>query len=163
LRVNYFFGRLLDVKTEALNELLHDSRVTTFGKMIETQARLERIFGVRLETECGISHSWFEILLRVGRSPDRRLKMSELANQVALTTGGITRVMDRMVEGGFLERVADPKDRRVQYAQLTSHGIEKLNAGLSVHVVDLQTELFDRLTTKQVEAFEQILEVLRYQ
>ena len=147
--------------TDSFNKLLHDSRVTTFGKMIEAQSRLERLFGTRLETECGISHSWFEILLRVGRSSDRKLRMSDLANQVALTTGGITRVMDRMIEAGFLERAADPKDRRVQYAQLTSAGIEKLKAGLSVHVVDLQTELFDRLTPKQAEAFEQTLDLLR--
>jgi MarR family transcriptional regulator, 2-MHQ and catechol-resistance regulon repressor len=149
------------MKTDPFNELLHDSRVTTFGKMIEAQARLERLFGTRLEAECGITHSWFEILLRVGRSSDRKLKMSDLANQVALTTGGITRVMDRMIEAGLLERVADPKDRRVQYAQLTRLGIDKLNAGLSVHVVDLQNELFDRLTPKQAEAFEQTLDLLR--
>jgi MarR family transcriptional regulator, 2-MHQ and catechol-resistance regulon repressor len=161
LRVNYFFGRLLNMKLETFTELLHDPRVTTFGKMIEAQARLERGLGASLEAECGISHSWFEILLRVGRSPDHQLKLSELANQVALTTGGITRIMDRIVEAGFLERVADPKDRRVQYAQLTSLGIEKLHAGLSVHVVDLQTELFNRLTPKQATSLEQILDLLR--
>jgi MarR family transcriptional regulator, 2-MHQ and catechol-resistance regulon repressor len=147
--------------TDSFNELLHDPRVTTFGKMIEAQARLERIFGARLEAACGISHSWFEILLRVGRSRDSKLKMSELANQVALTTGGITRVMDRMIEAGLLERAADPNDRRVQYAQLTSAGIQKLNAGLSVHVADLQTELFDRLSVRQAAAFEQTLDLLR--
>jgi MarR family transcriptional regulator, 2-MHQ and catechol-resistance regulon repressor len=149
------------MRTESIDTLLHDQRVTTFGKMVEAQVRLERIFGARLEAECGISHSWFEILLRVGRSPDGKLKMSELANQVALTTGGITRVMDRMIEADLLEREADPKDRRVQYARLTGAGMEKLNQGLSVHVVDLQREIFDRLTQKQAEDFEQALDLLR--
>lgn len=147
--------------TQPPSPLLFDERITTFGKLIETLARLDRVFGTRLEAECGINHSWFEILLRVGRSPDRRLKMSELATQVALTTGGITRLIDRITEAGLIERVADPKDRRVQYAQLTMAGAAKLSAGLSIHVVDLQTELFDRLTTKQAESLEQVLDILR--
>jgi MarR family transcriptional regulator, 2-MHQ and catechol-resistance regulon repressor len=145
----------------SLHQLLHDPRISTFGKMLETQARLEGRLGKRLEMECGISHSWFEILLRVGRSPERRLKMSELASQVALTTGGITRVMDRMIGEGLLERLADPKDRRVQFAHLTARGIEKLNSAVPMHVEELQTELFDRLSPEQTAAFDQTLDLLR--
>ncbi len=53
-----------------------------------------------LEQACGISGPFFEVLLRVGRSPGGRLNMSELAEQLGLTSGGTTRLVDRMVAAG---------------------------------------------------------------
>ena len=40
--------------------------------------------------------------------------MSQLADQVALTSGGITRLLDRMTAAGLVQRVPCPTDRRVQ-------------------------------------------------
>ena len=53
--------------------------------------------------------------------------MGALAQQVALTTGGVTRLVDRMISAGLVERVPCPTDRRVLFAALTPAGEAKLD------------------------------------
>ena len=45
--------------------------------------------------------------------------MSRLSSDVALTTGGVTRLVDRMVEAGLVARENCPSDRRSIYVVLT--------------------------------------------
>src|ERR671934_3069550 len=66
--------------------------------------------------------SWFELLWAVKRSPDGRPRMSELAEWLTLSRGGITKLVDRLEEAGYLERVAFGGDRRSLHAELTPGG-----------------------------------------
>ena len=52
--------------------------------------------------------------------------MSRLSNDIALTTGGVTRLVDRMVEAGLVERQACPSDRRSIHVILTPEGRDVL-------------------------------------
>lgn len=140
---------------------LLDQRITTLGKLVEVHARLDRVLGKSLESSHGISHSCFEALVRIGRSERGQLMMSELASQIALTTGGLTRLVDRLVESGHVCRVPDPKDRRVQYVELTTAGASKLDEAVRTHLDDLNEHLFDRLTKAEADQLDQLLEKLR--
>ena len=53
--------------------------------------------------------------------------MGSLAEDVSLTTGGVTRLVDRMEAAGYVERVPCSTDRRVSYAGLTDRGRAKLD------------------------------------
>jgi MarR family 2-MHQ and catechol resistance regulon transcriptional repressor len=120
-----------------------DALISTFGRLLEAQSRLERRLGADLEARCNLPHAWFEVLLRLGRSPDDRLSMGTLAQQISLTTGGVTRLIDRMQAAGYVERVPCPTDRRVAYAALTAAGRAKLDDAASVHVANLRTVFAD--------------------
>jgi DNA-binding MarR family transcriptional regulator len=87
----------------------------------------------------------YEILIRLGRSPQRRLRQVELARQLSLTTGGITRIIDRLEDAGLVRRVPDPADRRGSYAQLTDAGHATLLRATEVHLVGLQRHLVEPL------------------
>ena len=65
---------------------------------------------------------WFEVLLRLARTPGGRLRMSDLAAQTTLTASGLTRVVDRLEDAGLVKREACPTDRRSTYAVLTAEG-----------------------------------------
>ena len=67
-----------------------------------------------------------------------RLTMSELASQILLTSGGVTRLIDRMVDSGYVERQSCPTDRRTVYVALTPAGTEKLTDTTAVHVQGLE-------------------------
>src|ERR687884_152811 len=69
--------------------------------------------------------SWFELLWAVKRSPTGRPRMSDLAEWLTLSRGGITKLVDRLTEAGYIERVACAEDRRGFQAELTPAG-EKL-------------------------------------
>jgi DNA-binding MarR family transcriptional regulator len=138
-----------------------DERIRTFGLLHEAHRRLDRAFNCSLEQSCGISGPFFEVLLRVGRSPDSRLTMSELAAQLGLTSGGTTRLVDRAVAAGLVERESCPTDRRVQWVVLSRTGEQKLDEALDVHLEDLQHELLDRLEPGELVVLERALDKLR--
>jgi DNA-binding MarR family transcriptional regulator len=152
---------LAAVEKQAERTNRNDARIRGFGVLHEAHRRLDRALNCSLEQTCGISGPFFEVLLRVGRSPGGRLNMSELAQQLGLTSGGTTRLVDRMVAADLVQRESCPSDRRVQWVVLSNAGERKLDEALEIHLQDLQRELFDRLEPGEVAVLEGILDKLR--
>jgi len=134
--------------------------ITTFGRLVEADAVLSRQLGRVLEDRCAIPHTWFEVLLRISRAEGGQISMSALAQQVALTTGGITRLLDRMIEAGLVQRVPCPTDRRVSFAALTREGRRKLDEATTVHAANLR-RVFSGFTEADLRALDGLLDRLR--
>ena len=94
--------------------------------------------------------SWFEMLWAVKRSPDGRPRMSELAEWLTLSRGGITKLVDRLQEAGYLERVACAEDRRSLHAELTPAGEKMLQEMQAVYEAELEPHLA-RLTAEEAD------------
>ena len=75
--------------------------------MIETHSGLANAYLPELEA-LGVSGSAFEVLLRLARSPDHRLRMTELAAQSTLTNSGLTRLVDRLEPPAWSRREPCP-------------------------------------------------------
>ena len=120
-----------------------DPRVLLFAQFSDTNARLERQLDGELRATCDLPLPWFETLLRLRQSPEGRLTMSEIADAIVHSTGGTTRLIDRMVSEGLLERRACPTDRRAIHVEITDRGNHQLDKALAIHV-DLLGQLFDR-------------------
>lgn len=140
---------------------LHDQRITTFGLLVEAYARLESTFRRSLEERHGLPHTSFEALLRLARSPNETLTMGELTEQITLTPGGATRLVDRLIAAGHVERATCPTDRRVQQVTLTDAGRSILTAAIQTHRADLEAELFDRLSEREAKTLARLLAKLR--
>jgi MarR family 2-MHQ and catechol resistance regulon transcriptional repressor len=134
--------------------------ISTFGRLVEVYNRLEHRFGRSLEEQCGIPHSWYEVFLRISRADDGLVTLGSLAEQVALTTGGITRMLDRMVDAGYVERVPCPTDRRVSFAALTPAGRKKLEEATAVNVRDLEAA-FAGFGSEELASLDGLLDRLR--
>ena len=137
-----------------------DALITTFGRLLEVQSRLERRLGADLEARCDLPHAWFEVLVRLARSDDGRLTVGSLAEQISLTTGGVTRLVDRMETAGYVQRVPCPTDRRVSYAALTDAGRAKLDEAAQVHAANLRS-VFAAFSDEERETFDALLDRLR--
>jgi DNA-binding MarR family transcriptional regulator len=94
--------------------------------------------------------SWFEVLSAVKRSPTGRPRMSELADWLTLSRGGITKLVDRLQEAGYLERVSCAEDRRALQAELTPAGERMLEEMSGVYEAELERHL-RRLTSEEAE------------
>ena len=125
--------------------------VSTFGLLMEAYNSVERQLGAALEERVGVPHNWFEVMLRISRADDGLAPMGSLADQVALTGGGVTRMVDRMVAAGLVERVPCASDRRVVYARLTPEGHAVLDKAVSIHDDNLRCMLADFSETELVE------------
>ncbi len=137
-----------------------DALITTFGRLLEVQSGLERRLGAELEARCNLPHAWFEVLVRLGRSEAGRLTMGTLAEQISLTTGGVTRLIDRMESAGYVQRVPCPTDRRVSYAALTDTGRAKLDKAAQVHAANLRS-VFAAFSDEERSTLDTLLDRLR--
>lgn len=122
-----------------------DERVVLFGLLAETNARLERRLGLALEAGADTPLAWYEVLLQLHRSPEGRLKMSQVADAIVHSSGGTTRLVDRMEEAGLVERQVCRSDRRAVYVAITAAGEERLSAALAVHLDYVERDLVARL------------------
>ncbi|MPY56568.1 MarR family winged helix-turn-helix transcriptional regulator [Streptomyces spongiae] len=122
---------------------IDDRLITTFGRLVEAYSQLERRLGGALQAETGLPHVWFEVLLRLARSSQGQLTMSTLADEAALTTSGVSRLVDRLLAAGYVERRPCPTDRRITYAAITDAGREVLDRAAVVHARNLRRTFAD--------------------
>lgn len=137
--------------------LIDDPRITTFGRVIEAHALLTKRLGDELEASVGIPLLWYAVLLIVGRSPQGFRPMHELIEATAFTSGGVTRLVDRMEQAGYLERRPCPTDRRVVYVCLTEQGRAMLQRATVVHLRGIQTHLIEVLEPEEVSQLDGLL------
>ena len=126
-----------------------DEKVELFGLLLETNARLARTLGLELEAQCDLPLAWFEVLLQLRRASDSRLKMNQIADAIVHSTGGTTRLIDRLVEAGLVVRESCPSDRRAIYVAMTNAGDAKLDEALGVHLSYLEKNLAGRLSSTE--------------
>ena len=126
-----------------------DEKVELFGLLLETNARLARTLGLELEAQCDLPLAWFEVLLQLRRASDSRLKMNQIADAIVHSTGGTTRLIDRLVEAGLVVRESCPSDRRAIYVAMTNAGDAKLDEALGVHLSYLDKNLAGRLSATE--------------
>jgi MarR family transcriptional regulator, 2-MHQ and catechol-resistance regulon repressor len=135
--------------------------VTLMGLLVEVHARLTRTLGAELEEACGLPLAWYEAMLRLRRSPGGYLTMTRLGSEVSLTSGGITRLVDRLVDAGYVQRQDCPTDRRSVFVSLTCGGVAKVDEATVAHREGLEQHLVEPLEDEDRQALERILRKLR--
>lgn len=145
----------------AVETILDHPNLTTVGLFFEAHAGVHATVTPELEGEHGLSGQRFEVLLRLVRSPGHRLRMTDLAAQTTLSASGLTRVVDRLVAEGFVERVACPSDRRGSYAVLTPAGRDRIAAALPDHLQQVTDILERAFSPREIDQFSNLMRKLR--
>lgn len=101
-----------------------DEIVSWWGLVIEGFYATHNRLMSGIEAQVGLAPGAFDIVIRLLRSPGQRLPMTRLAKEAALSSGGFTKVADRLVAADLICRVPSPDDRRVTFAALTEHGLD---------------------------------------
>jgi DNA-binding MarR family transcriptional regulator len=137
-----------------LLDQIDDERLRLMGLVVRTHRLLTDRLGRELEERVGIPLVFFDVLINVGAAPDGRLTMSRLSADVALTTGGVTRLVDRMVEAGLVVRENCPSDRRSVHVVLTSEGRAVLERALAAHIESIDRHLLGPLDKRDRAALQ---------
>ena len=103
-------------------------------------------------TSTGVSHSEYDVLVNVAGGTREGVRPTDLAERVLLTKSGLTRLLDRLVERGFIERRACPTDRRGQLIVLTAEGRHAFRRATPNVVRAIGTLLGERFTAADIEA-----------
>ena len=143
------------------SDLVLHPHLTTAGLLIEAHAGFNGGLERKLAADCDLSVQWFEVLMRLVRTPGHRLRMSDLAAQTTLSASGLTRAIDRLEGAGLVAREVCPSDRRGAFAVLTPAGETRIGAAIPVHLRELRA-IFDEIyTPAEVEQLTELLRRLR--
>jgi DNA-binding MarR family transcriptional regulator len=133
-----------------------------WGAVIGGFARTHQQLSAELTDELGYPSGWFEILMRLLWAGDERgIPMTTLAREVSLTSGGFTKIADRMVDAGLVVRTLCPGDRRKTYAQLTPEGREVAERAERVHADGLRRRVAEVLGPQDTANLVRIMGILR--
>ena len=142
------------------SDAFDDPRLTAVGLLMETHQGLITRLAPRFQ-ENGLSLTEFEVLLRLARTPNQRLRMSDLAAQTSLSTSGITRVVDRLERDDLVVRESCDTDRRGTWARITSVGTDRIGRVIGGHLDDVEAWFTGLLSPDELRALTDALRVVR--
>lgn len=146
---------------DAVADRLDDPRIDCFGMLIEAHNEVVNATQRHLEETVALPVPWLGVLIRLARSPGQRLRMSELARDMTMSTSGLTRLVDRIEATGHVRREACPEDRRGMHAVLTDEGRAVLAQAVPAHLADLERYLGGALDDDELVRLTDLLRKVR--
>jgi DNA-binding MarR family transcriptional regulator len=104
---------------------------------------------------------WYEVLASLAEAPQQQMRMGDLAEALVISRGGLTKLVDRLVKAGLLERTFCSTDRRVSYASLLPAGSEMLEEMRPVIAGELEVAFSVKLSVAEAKAMSETLERVR--
>jgi DNA-binding MarR family transcriptional regulator len=136
---------------------LSSQGLSAWVAFLHGHAALTRALNAQLIADHGLTINDYEVLLRLSRAPERRLKRVELAQSVLLTPSGITRLLDGLEAAGWVEKAPCASDARITYAVLTGRGAEKLRAAAGSHLADVDRLFAAHFADPELETLARLL------
>jgi DNA-binding MarR family transcriptional regulator len=118
--------------------------------LLAAGALLDRRLDQQLRREAGLSHTQYEILVRLAAAPGGELRMTDLAGALYTTKSGLSYQISRLEKAGLVRRGSHPGDVRGVLAALTEAGRRRLAQAAPGHVAAVRRLLIDVLTAEQV-------------
>jgi DNA-binding MarR family transcriptional regulator len=131
--------------------------VRAYTRLLRAHAIAIRTLSATLLAEHGLSVNDYEALYVLSLAEGRRLKRVDLARGLVLTPSGVTRLLERLEEQGFVERASCPGDLRVTYACLTEAGAEARERASCVHERSVAALLEEHLDDGEIETLAVLL------
>src|SRR3954466_4570780 len=116
-----------------------DHELAAWRGMLEVHARVTHDLDTQMQAEHGLSVSAYEVLMFLADAPGHRMRMADVAQRVLLSRSGCTRLVDRLVQEGYVTRCADTADGRGTYAELTDSGLAKTLAARATHLEGIRS------------------------
>ena len=113
--------------------------------LLQANARLLERLDDELVAAHGLSLPDYEVLVHLSEAPERRVRMSELADRALMSRSRLTYRINRLEAAGLVVRAACDEDRRGWFAVLTPEGQEVLERAAPTHVVGVRRHLLDHI------------------
>lgn len=123
---------------------------------LRAHASITRSLEAELEADQKLSLAAYDVLVQLVEAPDRRLRMTELADAVLLSRSGVTRLVDRLEKVGLVNRCPVESDGRGVAAELTAAGLSRLWTASRTHLAGVVRHFAARLDADDLAALERI-------
>mgnify|MGYP006266442017 FL=1 len=105
-----------------------------------------------------LSMADYEVLALLSEAPDRRMRMTELADLAMVSKSRLSHRMKVMEKIGWVKRQACDVDKRGSWAVMTDKGWKAIVKAAPDHVASVRNRLIDHLTAKDQEDISKIFE-----
>ncbi|MYY02204.1 MULTISPECIES: MarR family transcriptional regulator [unclassified Streptomyces] len=133
------------METETATRWLSDAEQCAW----RTHLDVSRLLMHQLEKDLqpfGLTNNDYEILVNLSESPDRRMRMSDLAGATLQSKSRLSHQITRMESTGLVRREHCESDRRGLFAVLTDEGAETMRKVAPHHVASVRKHFMDLLT-----------------
>ena len=130
-----------------------------FNELVRLEIELWNAVDQRLRADCDLPLSRFEPMEVIARHPECRVQ--DIARELAITVGGVSKLVDRIETCGHCCRSANPQDRRSSIIELTSIGRRLLTKATAAFENELATRFDDAVPEQEREQFIRTLRQLR--
>ncbi len=130
-----------------------DAATTTALKLFTVLSRAQRAIGERTQADLerhGISGTEFGIMEALFHKGP--LLLGEVQRKILVSSGGITFLVDKLTERGYVERRMCPSDRRARYAALTRKGESLMKEIFPQHAAAIREAMSGLTPAEQREA-----------
>jgi DNA-binding MarR family transcriptional regulator len=132
------------------NELSSDELAAWRG-FLRLHAALAKSLDDELQAAHGLPLTSYEVLVVLKAAPGGKLRMAELADRVLLSRSGMTRLVDRLVRSGLIERDTCTDDGRGAYAVLTARGDALLAQARPTHLDGVRERFLSHFEPDELE------------
>ena len=137
--------------TQGATRLLKPNELYVWRSFLRAHAKVIRALEAELVAAQRLSLASYDVLVQLAEAPDRRLRMTELADAVLLSRSGVTRLVDRLERDGLVQRGPVDTDGRGVVAVLTTRGLDRLRAATGTHLSGVVRHFVEVLDEKQLE------------
>ena len=144
----------------AVPHLADDVVIGDWTVLVAACARVRAEARRSLAARHALDLSVFEVLFQLSRCPAGRQTSSELAAEVSYSSGGFTKLADRLERDGLVVRRSDARDRRLVWIELTEAGFDVVGAASVDHAAFLRDALVERLGAERFSLVAQAMRTL---
>lgn len=134
-----------------------DPRLAPWRAFVMAHAHVSRRLDEDLRAEHGLSLQEYLSLLILAEAPGRRLRMGRVAEALTLSKSGATRLIDRLVEDGLVERMTCSSDLRGAEARLTDGGLSRLGAAAPTHLRGIAEYFLATIAPDDLPSLERVM------
>jgi DNA-binding MarR family transcriptional regulator len=100
----------------------------------------------------------YEVLAQLSEAPNRRMRMSDLAQTALISKSRLSHRMKVMEKAGWVRRELCPVDKRGAFAVMTDKGWRAIVKAAPDHVESVRKRFIDNLSTKDQEEIARIFD-----
>ena len=134
--------------------------VAAWESLFRAQVSVMRALSAEFPSEI-MSLNEYDVLFNISRAPGRRLRLKELNRTVLITQPSVSRLVDRLVARGLVEKLDDPEDGRSTIVQLTDEGFALFRQVALRHMGTITSRVGDALDDEELRTLTELCDRLR--
>lgn len=140
---------------------LSDEQQRAWRSLQFMKMRLDECLARQLAQDSNLSLPDYEVLVALTDQPDGRLRLYELAEELAWEKSRLSHHISRMAARDLVAKERCGEDRRGAFVAITPHGRAEIEAAAPGHVGMVRRHVVDRLTPAQLRHLADIADRIR--